>query len=163
MLRRFKSWRRRTQIAVVLVAALVIASSAFAAWVVFTGGQGTAQGSFGSASSTNPALTILDEGGGVPIPGPQSQSGTVVIKVDNVNPTNVAETITGETDTFTSTPADCASHLSVPNNGSPLVGMVVPPGGSIGPVSVSIAADASLPGDCSNGSFTIHISLTTSP
>jgi hypothetical protein len=160
MLRRFKEWRRRTQIAVVLAAALVFAGSALAGWVIFTGGQGTAQGSFGSATTTNPALTITDLGGGAPMSGPNGQ-GTVKIAVNNVNPSNVAETITGETDTFTSTPSDCASHLSVLT--SPLVGMVVPPSGSTGTVIITLASDPSLPNDCPNGSFTLHISLTSNP
>jgi len=161
MLRRFKSWRRRTQIAVVLVAALVFASAAFAGWAIFTGGQGTAQGSFGSATSSGQALTITDLGGGVPIGGPNS-GGTVRIAVDNVNPNNVAETITGETDTFTSTPSDCASHLLVQPS-SPLVGMVVQPFGTAGPLTINLAADSSLPNDCPNGTFTLHISLTSNP
>src|SRR5215471_5250162 len=143
MVRRFKSWRRRTQIAVVLVAALVFASAAFAGWAIFTGGQGTAQGSFGSATSTNPALTITDVGGGGPISGPNGQ-GSVKIAVNNVNPNNVAETITGETDTFTSTPSDCASHILVQPS-TPLVGMVIQPGGSAGPLTINLAADSSLP------------------
>jgi hypothetical protein len=161
MLRRFKSWRRRTQLAVVLVAVLAFAGSALAGWIIFTGGQGTAQGSFGSATSTNPALTITDLGSGVPITGPSGQ-GTVKIAVNNVNPGNVAETITGETDTFTSTPSDCAAHLSVQPN-SPLVGLVVPPGGSTGTLIINLASDSSLPNDCPNGSFTLHISLTSNP
>ena len=160
MLRRFKSWRRQTQIAVGLVAALVFAGGAFAAWAIFTGGQGTAQGSFGSAT-TNPALTITDLGTPSPVSGP-SGGGKVLVAVNNVNPNNVAETITGETDTFTSTPSDCAAHLSVQGN-SPLVGAIVPPSGSTPPEVILIAADSSLPGDCPNGTFTLHISLTSNP
>lgn len=160
MLRRFKSWRRPTQIAVVLAAGLVFAGSALAAWIIFTGGQGTAQGSFGSAT-TNPALTITDLGTPSPVSGP-SGGGKVLVVVNNVNPNNVAETITGETDTFTSTPADCASHLSVQGN-SPLVGTIVPANGSTPTEVILIAADNSLPGDCPNGSFTMHISLTSNP
>jgi hypothetical protein len=161
MLRKFKSWRRRTQIAVVVAAAFVFAGSAFAGWIIFTGGQGTAQGSFGSATATNPALTITDVGGGGPISGPNGQ-GSVKIAVNNVNPNNVAETITGETDTFTSTPSDCASHLVVQPS-SPLVGMVVQPGGSTGPLVINLASDSSLPNDCPNGTFTLHINLTSNP
>jgi hypothetical protein len=161
MTRRFKSWRRRTQLGVGLVAALVFAGGALAAWIVYTGGQGTATGSFGSAT-TNPALTITDLHSGIPISGPGT-SGTLKIVVNNVNPNNVAETITGETDTFTSSPSDCASHLSVPNNGSPLIGTVVPANGSTPTEIMNVAADSSLPGDCPNGSYTLQISLTSNP
>jgi hypothetical protein len=160
MLRRFKSWRRRTQLAVVLVAALVFASAALAGWVIFTGGQGTVQGSFGSATATNPALTITDLGGGAPVAGPNSP-GTVKLTVNNVNPSNVAETITGETDTFTSSPADCASHLSVQT--SPLVGTFIPAGGSSGTAIITVVADGSLPNDCPNATFALHVNLTSNP
>ena len=160
MLRRFKAWRRRTQLVVVLAAALVFAGSALAAWVIFTGGQGAVQGSFGSAT-TSPALTITDLGSGSPISCPGC-TGTVKLLVNNVNPNNVSETITGETDTFTSTPSDCASHLSVQGN-APLAGTVVPPNGSTPTEIITVAADSTIPGDCPNGSYTLHISLTSNP
>jgi len=157
--RKFRSWRRRTQAVAVLVAALAFAGAAAAAWIIYTGGSGSAQGSFGSATQTNPAVLITDMGNSTPVSGPGG-SGTVKVQATNNNP-NSAETITSETDTFTSTPADCAAHLSTPPNS--LVGTVLPIGGNAGGVSYQINADSSLPQDCVNGSYTLNISVTTSP
>lgn len=148
--------RTRKVLALLSVMAVFGGGSALAAWIIYSGGHGTSSGTITTATMQDAVTVSQDPSNNTPVAGP-GQTGTDTI--DFTNKSGVDETITGATATITSTPADCASHLSV--NSSALTGRDVPTNGSF--YSTTVSADSSLPTDCSGGSYTINWVLTTSP
>ncbi len=155
--------RKRRTIIIGVIAALALPAAAFAAWIIYTGLNGSGSGSFGSATSTLTAITIT--GGAVPnIAGPgDSENMPVTIQNNAPKPENVLS-VTG---TVTSTPSDCAAHLTMTDPGYSGPGTGVAPiglgaNGVFNGQHVVITADGSLPDDCQNGSYTVTFAGTTS-
>ncbi len=155
--------RKRRTLIIGVIAALALPAAAFAAWIIYTGLNGSGSGSFGSATSTLTAVTIT--GGAVPnIAGPgDSENMPVTIQNNAPKPENVLS-VTG---TVTSTPSDCASHLTMTDPGYSGPGTGVAPiglgaNGTFNGQHVVISADGTLPDDCQNGSYTVTFSGTTS-
>lgn len=162
-MRSFMFGSRRRVIITALVAALALPGAALAAWIIYSGVGGSASGSFTSTTTTQNAITVQLQG--VPaLAGPgDSEQMSVVLK--NADPSN-AHAVTALTGTaFSSTPSDCAAHLTYTDGGgslNPIIGTSVPAGGQVNSAGVTIHADASLPSDCVGGSYTLSFAGTTS-
>jgi hypothetical protein len=140
--------------------ALATASAAIAAWIVFTGGSGPAAGKFSTAQQQN-AVTFTADSTGVVTTVDPNQDGDLAFLV--TNNAGVPETITGASGSFITTPAECASHLSV--NSAAFNGKNVVAGANATPMRVqnAVHADASTPFTCSGAEFTVNLTVTTSP
>jgi len=153
----FGTRRRKAASAVCLL--FLISGSAFAAWAIVSGGSGPAAGKFQTATTSN-ALVFAATPSLVTQPLAPSVTGDLGVTITN-NAT-VAESISSITATFTSSPTDCASHLTfLP---TPFVGVSVGAGASL-PLDAlqTVHADATLPVDCSAGSFTAALTAVTNP
>jgi hypothetical protein len=158
------SSRRRRVASVVTLLALISASVAAAAFIIYSGGSGTAQGQF-DTSQTQDALTFVAE---PTIPGsvtisPLSPGGSGDLSLRVTNNTAAVVDITGVTATFDTTPAVCASHLSI--NAAAFTATPIPANASgvYWDVNGAVSADASTPGSCADGSFTANLTATTNP
>jgi hypothetical protein len=80
------------------------------------------------------------------------------VNAGDIDP-NASHTIATVMATFSTSPSDCASHLSLSGT-SGLVGQTITSGHQV-QGTVTVAADSSLPGDCASGSYTANFSGTT--
>lgn len=142
---------------------LALAAGASAAWIVFTytGLSGSTTQSFDTVQNqTVGALTYSSTGAGAPPLSPGLES-VIPIKVTNADPSN-AHTVNSLLNfTISSSPSQCASHLSMADTGSVNLGLNVAAGGSFDG-SIGVVADGSLPAACAGGTYTVDISGTTS-
>lgn len=162
----FTSFKKSKALA--FVAGLALASAAGAlAFVVINGLTGSSSGNFTSNSSTQSALIVsangpvgdLDAGGAVAMP----------IKVTNSDGSGHILSANAAA-SFSSTPTDCASHLSVggysdPATGNPSSALSAGAsytGNQVRDVQVIINADPSTPSDCVGGHYTVSWTATTS-
>ncbi len=152
---------RRKVLVISIIGALVLAGAAVAAFILYSGTNGSANGNFTSNQTTQAALTISN-GGSVPdLQGP-GDSEQMPVLITNNNP-NATEAATAVTATFTSTPSECASHLSYASiAGHGINGDSIPAGGS-DTQPVLISADATLPMTCRTGSYTVTFTGGSTP
>jgi hypothetical protein len=146
--------RRRRKLVLVALAALALPAGALAAFVVYTGVNGSGNGSY-ETGSTEAAITITGTS------SPQMAPGSFqIMDVSAVNndPSNahVLSTVTG---TFSSTPSSCAALMSLSNVS--LVGSSFA-AGQTKPGTVQINAGA-LPPECSGGTWSVTFGGTTTP
>lgn len=158
-MRRFLFGSRRRKVFAALGAIALTTGTAMAAWVVYTGwvGSGPNQGTFGSAT-TQTAITMAP----VTIPqitGPGDSQGNTA-SFTNQDATD-AHSITSATGVFTSTPSQCASHLSFsfPGDTFPIAFTA----GQTRTLTVAVSAGPSIPVACAEGSYSFTVSGTTSP
>lgn len=176
LMKRMYSWsrgtRRRTAV-VASVLALVLAGTAAAAWIIFTGAQGSSYGKFGTAQ-TNTAIVFTQDSalfassnGVAVVPG---TSGDVALDLNNVTTGTVSlNSVSGDTTTFVDSahPA-CASHLTLNTAAfNAALPFAVSPGAT-GPshtwlVPGAISADASTPAVCSGDPLQINLVGLTTP
>jgi hypothetical protein len=100
---------------------------AVAAFVIFTGASGSTSGTIETAT-INAAITVSENNAGSPVAVGGSNSGSS-LKLQNVD--TAAHTLTALTGTYSSTPSQCASHLSYSFGGSNPVGTSLIPGQSL--------------------------------
>ena len=164
----FTSFKKSKALAFVAGLALAAAAGAAAAFLIYSGLSGGSSGNFSSNASTQSALIVSSDGS----VGALDAGGTVImpIRVTNADGNDQHILSANATPSFTATPSVCASHLSVgaytdPVSGNPSQAFAA--GTSYGPgqarqVQVAIVADASTPGVCANGSYTVSWTATTS-
>lgn len=154
--------RKRKATSAIVAALFLLAGSAVAAFLIFSGADGSGSGSF-SAAQQSSALTFT--GTSSPqLAGPGDQQ-PMNLNVKNNDP-GAAHSLVGNLGAaFTSTPPECAAHLSVLPYGQGSVNGVNPvpagfSGGTVAPITVK--ADATTPMSCASGSFSVVFSGTTS-
>jgi hypothetical protein len=160
MLKKCFSTRKRASVASAVITMLVCAGTAVAAWVIYSGINGSAGGSFSSTTTSATALTYATGTPAATALTPGS-STTVNVKLTNNDP-SISHTVTTLTSAFTSSPVDCAAHLTTGTVTGIGGGTVVPAGGSV-TGTVIVNADASLPNDCVGGTYTLTFSGTSTP
>jgi hypothetical protein len=201
-------------VGILVVGALVFAGTAFGVWTIFSSGHGTTGGTFATATSSDsvtlqqptlaaentfcaavasgigPTSSCDGPGGTTSIPlAPGLTTDLFVgVKINSGVPETLA--LLASAMTFSSTPVDCASHLSFnatalnsgsfpATGGSSIIGGAIPiapntgnywysdgNGGVIRAWKDGLKADATLPSDCSNGTYSITIpvaAVTVSP
>ena len=164
-MKRIKTWIAAHTVLAAIIGSLVIAGTAAASWIIYTGATGVASGQQFAVATTNTAVTLANDAPKVnQFSGlaPGGTESTYALITNNTVPA-VAESITGGSAVFASTPSDCASHLSLNPAAFPIA---VPATDSSTEHLLSnfIKADATLPNDCSGGSWTItSMNLTTNP
>jgi len=149
---------RKSIVVAVIIGALALSTAALAAWIIYSGLGGSAGGTFSSATSSASALTYSDTGTAATALTPSS-STTVNVKITNSDP-NIAHTVSTLTSTFTTTPTDCAAHLTIGTVTGVGGGTVVAAGGSV-TGTIAVNADATLPADCVGGTFVMTFAGTT--
>jgi hypothetical protein len=102
-------------------------------------------------STGTPAAVLLTPG----------SSTTVNVKLTNNDP-SISHTVTTLTSAFTSSPVDCAAHLTT-GTVTGVGGGTVVAGGATVTGTIVVNADATLPNDCVGGSYTLTFTGTTTP
>ena len=155
------AWGTRKRKAASLIAAFLLTTgTALAAWAILSGGHGTSTGTIGGTTVSD-ALTLTTQAAGVPVAGP-GQDGTTWPKVTNAN--TVPVSIVTATPTITSSPAECASHLTIPDRTPLTEHTPFPASAGTGSGTVlTVHADASLPLACADGTYSVAWVVTTSP
>lgn len=139
------------------LAAFAVASTAVAAFIFFSGASGTTQGTIETAT-INAALTVSEFA--APSPVPVGGSTTATVKIKNVD--TATHTLTALTGAFSSSPSQCASHLSYTWPGGTPVGTQYLAGQTVN-TQIAYAADASTPQSCSAATWTVAWTGTTNP
>jgi hypothetical protein len=147
--------RRRRKLYAILAAALVVPAVAVAAFVIYTGVEGSGSGTY-EASETRVALTIT--GTSSPSLRPNT-TNAMSVEVRNNNPSQ-AHTLTALSGTFTTSPAECKDHLRLDVPASILTSY---PAGATVAKSVDIVALSTTPTSCAGGTWSVSFSGTTSP
>lgn len=149
-----------------MIAALICASAAFAAFQVYDSTiAGTSRSnSFDASASHLSKLTISQTGDAS---SSLSPGGSVEIPVAVSNPDHTdasAETANNlNGTTFTTSPdSSCGSHLSVSDPTGSVLGQDVSPGRKIDG-TLTVTADSSLPSSCAGGSYVIVFGGTVTP
>jgi hypothetical protein len=157
---------RRRVVIVAMVLALVVSGSALAAWIIFTGATGSSTGKFGASTNGGAAVTIVAGHTQATCSAPGTTCDLITSMTNNAG---VAEQIVAAASqpanavSFTSTPVECASHLTL---NSAYAGTSVPANAtSSTDVTLTglLKVDATLPATCSNGTFTATLNLATTP
>lgn len=134
---------------------LVFAGSAFAAWAIFSGASGSGSGSFSNAT-TQTAITITGT-----TPPALSPGATVAMPVTIANnDPNVAHVLSTLTGTFTTTPSQCATYLSI--TASSVTGISVLASSSQ-TANLPIILAATAPVSCASGTYSVALAGTTTP
>lgn len=154
----FGSRKRRIIAAAAVLGALATTGLAVAAFVLFTGASGSTSGTIETAT-INAAITVAENNAGSPVPVGGSNSGSS-LKLQNVD--TAAHQLNTLTGTFSSSPSQCASHLSYSMGGSNPVGTSLNPGQTL-IVPITYSADATVPAACSAATWTLAWTGTTSP
>jgi hypothetical protein len=152
---------------VLLVGGLALtASAALAAWILYSGVDGTATGNFGS-QSTQAAISIsgatiqsaLVAGGSSTVAGnvTDDDASSTNHHVDTVTATFTTKDSGGSDDSST-----CASHLSFNSTASQVVGQDFSNGASVSRTIGTVALDGSTPTSCAGGTIAMTFSGTTS-
>lgn len=149
----FGTWRRKALTAT--VTALVLVGSATAAFLVYTGAEGTANGTFGNSEETA-AFTITGTNEPVLVPG---QLTTLNLSITNNDPDSAHTIVDLNGTAFTSTPADCASFLVIPAGFDGVTGSYAP--GETRPGTLDIQAVAATPLTCAGATWAINFNATT--
>jgi hypothetical protein len=131
----------------VLVVALALTGAAVAAFILYTGVNGSGSGTFDPTTQATPAVTLT--GQTQPQLGPDTSA---LMTVSATNNANHAVTLTSVTGAFTSSPPECASHLSV-SGASGLGGSYAV--GEVRSGTVTIALDGAAPSSCAGGSWSV--------
>jgi hypothetical protein len=147
---------RRRKLAVSAVGALAVAGAAVAAFLVFTGADGSGNGTF-EAATLSPALTISGTSQPELSPGVNANMNVSVTSND-ANASHDLVDLAGTA--FSSSPPECASHLAV-GGASGILGTYTP--GQTKTGTINIGADASLPGSCAAGTWSVTFGGTTTP
>ena len=149
--------RRRKIVAAVIVVALVLAAAGLAAFGIFTGADGSGQGTYGPST---PQVALTFTGSTQPVlTGPGDAK---VMTINAVNHDTVAQHTLGTfTAAFTSNPVACASHLTMSN--VTFSGAVFAANFNASPGSVTINTDATTPVACAGGTWAVAFSGTTTP
>lgn len=142
----------------VSVGAFLAAGAAAAAFLIYSGINGSSNGTFDSGS-TVAAITISGDESTPIDPG---STVTLPVTLTNNDP-NAPHTLQNVAASITSTPTVCASHLSVTGFGA-INGQTVAAGGTIAVnTGLQIVADSTLPSTCASGTFSITWSGETQP
>ncbi len=162
-MRRFLFGTRRRVVVTAMLAMLALPGAAIAAFIIYNGLTGSATGSFGSASTTA-ALTVTQNGPVPNILGP-GDTETMPLTATSNDPSNSHTVTSNVTGSFSSTPAVCATHLSLNDPGfsgpgTGFAGKTVTPLGTYNGV-VTIHADATIPSSCASGSYSVTLSAPT--
>ena len=144
---------------------LIGAGTAFAAWFIYSGGSGAGAGKFGNTTTTD-AITFTADPASVVTPLSPGTTGDLALTMTNNDP-SASHTITGVTDGVSTSPSECASHITVNQTAlnQYLVNVPVAKGTTNSPVDIpgALTADGSLPATCANGSITVTLTATTNP
>lgn len=145
------------------VVGLVLVGAAAAAWVVYSGSSGTADGSFVTANSVaaiafstgqpGTAVSPCTAGSGATCTG--GTPGVINVALTNNDPSNAHAAVSPVIAFSTSPTSGCASHLFV--TGTTGLSQTVAAGGT-GSGSVTFVADPSTPAGCSGATITATIS-----
>lgn len=133
---------------------LLLAGTAAAAWIVFSGASGSGNGTFNNATQQT-AITINGTNQPALSPGASVPMSVQLVNNDTGN-SHTLNTLTG---TFTTSTSGCDAYLSIDSNG--VIGTSVSAGGSqVGSVPIKLAANA--PVSCAGGTWSVAFSGTTS-
>jgi len=153
----FTTRSRRRKVASAAALFLIVTGTALAAFGIFTGADGSGQGSYGP-STPQTALTFT----GATQPVLTGPGDAKVMTINAVNhDTTAGHTLSTLTASFSSTPVSCASHLtmgSVTFMGSNFVASY-----NASPGTVTITTDATTPVACASGTWSVLFSGTTTP
>ncbi len=152
-MKRIKTWIGAHVVLASIIASLVLAGGAAAAWIIYSGIGGTGNGSF-AASST---IDAIDINGGTPS-GPLGPGASVSLPLTLVNNDTVDHRTNTVTATFSTTPTVCASHLSSADVGN-LNAITIPGGGTMSR-SITVTSDGSTPIACASGTWTVAFAGT---
>jgi len=152
--------RKRKVVAVAVVALLIAAGSAFAAWLYFTGASGSGGAKVGSASQVQ-AITVMPQyNGDAVVPG---TPGQVKAWLQNTDTTNAHAVTTLTAGAITSDNGACDTsglHFASAN----LPSVMVPANQTVtDQVIGTLTADANLDVDCANSMISIALTGTTTP
>jgi len=105
----FKQFRKTKAFAFIVGFALAASAGALAAFLVYQGLQGQANGNFSNSSSSQTALTVSNDGAAPALdPGGQTQVPLVITNGDS----STSHTLTQDaTVTISSSPAQCSSYV----------------------------------------------------
>lgn len=147
---------RKKRVLIPVVASLALSGSAFAAWAVYSGVDGSGSGTFETAT-TQKAITVTTSSS--PPPLVQGATTNVGATARNNDP-SVSHAIQTLTATFTTTPSTCAQYLSL-KSGSTLIGATIAGGATItGNVPIEVAGAA--PVTCAGATWSVTFGGTTS-
>lgn len=150
-------FRGKRKLVSIPLLALGVPAIAVAAFILFTGVNGSGSGSFTAGSSTNSAITI--NGGSQPVLSGPGDTQTMAVTATNNDASNTHQ-LSSLAGAFTSSVGGCDSHLSV--TGTSLTSQTISAGGSQSG-SVSIRADAGTPNSCAGATWSVAFSGTTTP
>lgn len=164
---------RKRRVTSVLAAFLITASTAAAAtFILYSGTSGGGQGTFSTASTVG-ALTLTTANS--PILGPGDVSPVLQMTATNNDPVN-AHGVSTLTETFTSTPAPCASFLTLQNKASLVLAIndgagaatIIPAASSrplhidgAVPANATVTLGAAAPSSCASGTWTLTFAGVT--
>ncbi|HZQ57444.1 MAG TPA: hypothetical protein VFA84_05400 [Acidimicrobiales bacterium] len=162
-MRRFMFGTRRRKVASIATALMLTVTGSAVAWAIYTGGTGTANGGFVTATNGGAAVTFSANGATA-----CDKNATCNLTTKATNNAGVVEAILpaasqpGGALTFTSNPPECASHLSL--NPS-YAGQNIAANASNSTVDLTnlVKVDNTLPATCSAGTFTATLNLATNP
>lgn len=155
-MRRFLFGSKRRKLLSILATFVLLTGTAIAAFVIYSGVQGSGSGAFSAAQQAGAAVNITAS---FPdIDGPGASVGASA-NVTNLDP-GLAHSVTAISAAFSSTPSSCAAHLSfAPVDALP---WAVPAAATVNKF-VSVTAGAGIPNECAGGSYTLALTGVTSP
>ena len=149
-----------------VLAALVCASAAFAAFQVYDSTvSGRSQANSFDASATHLSKLVLSQTGDASASLSPAGSATIPASLSNPNHSGATdETLSNLSGTtFTTSPdTSCGSHLSVSDPSGSIIGQGVSPGRKIDG-TLTVTADSGLPSSCAGGTYVIEFAGTATP
>jgi hypothetical protein len=135
----------------------VVTGVAVAAFGIFTGADGSGQGTYGPST---PQVALTFTGATQPVLTGPGDAKVMTINAVN-HDTTAAHSLNTLTATFSSTPASCASHLSMGT--VTFIGANFAPNFNASPGSVTVTTDATTPVACASGTWSVTFTGTTTP